>query len=71
MVTPGTAIPFQIGDLNGYGISPLASQIKSAVGTLCIEHSTAADMDDGQLSPPLIRNGVMWRVVRRADGHTI
>ncbi len=26
---------FQIGDLNGYGISPLASQIKSATGTRC------------------------------------
>lgn len=37
MVALGTVIPFQIGDLSGYGISPLAPQIKSVVGALCIE----------------------------------
>jgi hypothetical protein len=71
MAAPGTVIPFQIGDLNGYGISPLSSPIKSVVRTLSIEHRTTAGTDDGQPLPPLIENAVMWHVVRRADGHTI
>jgi hypothetical protein len=28
-------------------------------------------MDDGQPLPPFIEDGVVWNVVRRADGRTI
>jgi hypothetical protein len=38
---------------------------------LAIEHGVTADMPDGQALPPLIENGVPWRVVRRADGCTL
>jgi hypothetical protein len=38
---------------------------------LDIQHAVTADMPDGQALPPLIENGVPWRVVRRADGRTL
>src|SRR6476660_9630323 len=42
----------------------------SSVG-LMVEYAETADMDDGQPLPPLILNGVVWRVLRRlADGRT-
>ena len=43
----------------------------TAANILVIEHIVTADMDDGQPSPPHIDNDVLWRVVRRADGHTL
>ena len=46
------------------------SVVKSAVRTLCIEHSITADMADGQPLPPYTDEGVVWQVVRRADGRT-
>jgi hypothetical protein len=36
---------------------------------LAIEHAVTADMDDGQPLPPLIVDGVVWRVVRRWPGN--
>jgi hypothetical protein len=38
---------------------------------ICIEHAVTADMADGQPLPPLIEDGVVWRVVRHVDGHTL
>ena len=38
---------------------------------LAIEHTITADLDDGQLLPPFIEDGLVWRVVRRADGRTL
>jgi hypothetical protein len=38
---------------------------------LNVEHTVTADMADGQPLPPLIENGVTWRVVCRAGGHTL
>jgi hypothetical protein len=38
---------------------------------ILIEHQTTADMDDGQVLPPLIENGIVWCVVRRAHGFTL
>jgi hypothetical protein len=38
---------------------------------LVIEHSTTADMPDGQALPPFIDDGGVWHLVRRADGHTL
>jgi hypothetical protein len=47
------------------------SVVKPAVRTLCIEHSITADLADGQPLPPLIEDGHVWHVVRRADSRTI
>jgi hypothetical protein len=33
-----------------------------------IEHAITADMDNGRPLPPLIVDGVVWRVVRRLPG---
>jgi hypothetical protein len=38
---------------------------------LIIKHLVTADMDDGQPLPPLIENGIVWCVVRRAHGLTL
>jgi hypothetical protein len=38
---------------------------------LCIERTITVDMDDGQSLPPYIDDGVVWHVVRRANGHTV
>jgi hypothetical protein len=38
---------------------------------LRVEHATTVDMDDGQALPPLIEDGVVWHVVRRANGRTL
>ena len=46
------------------------SIVKSAVGVLRVEHSVTADMADGQPLPPYTDEGVVWQVVRRADGRT-
>src|SRR5262249_27917785 len=46
------------------------SVVKSAIRTLCIEHSITADMADGQPLAPYTDAGVVWHVVRRADGRT-
>jgi hypothetical protein len=36
-----------------------------------VEHAMTTDMDDGQALPPLITDGVVWRVVHRLpDGRT-
>jgi hypothetical protein len=35
---------------------------------LIVEYADTADMDDGQPLPPLILDGVVWRVVRRLAG---
>ena len=48
----------------------LFSIVKSAVGVLRVEHSVTADMADGQPLPPYTDDGVVWQVVRRADGRT-
>jgi hypothetical protein len=54
------------------GATAAASESAScATPALCIEHSVTVDMADGQPLPPLIENGVVWRVVRRANGRTI
>jgi hypothetical protein len=37
---------------------------------LAIEHAVTADMADGQPMPPLIEDGLVWHMVRRADEHT-
>ena len=37
---------------------------------LSIEHNVTHDLDDGQPCPPVIEDGVAWRVVRRAGGRT-
>jgi hypothetical protein len=37
---------------------------------LNVEHTITADMADGQPLPPLIEDGILWRVVRRAGGRT-
>jgi hypothetical protein len=36
-----------------------------------IERTVTSDMDDGQPLPPLIEDGLVWRIVRRADGRTL
>jgi len=46
------------------------SIVKPAVGTLRIEHTITADMTDGQPLPPLIEDGVVWHLVKRANGCT-
>lgn len=38
---------------------------------LVVEHAVTVDMEDGQPLPPLIEDGVVWRVVRRGDGRTL
>jgi hypothetical protein len=43
----------------------------SATPALCIEHSVTVDMADGQPLPPLVEDGVVWHVVRRANGRTM
>jgi hypothetical protein len=35
---------------------------------IVIEHAITADMDNGRPLPPLIVDGVVWRVVRRLPG---
>ena len=40
-------------------------------GALIIEHLITSDMDDGQPLPPLIEDGLVWHVVRRAAGRTL
>jgi hypothetical protein len=47
------------------------SVVRSAIRTLCIEHSITADMADGQPLPPYTEDGVVWHVVRRTDGRTL
>lgn len=47
------------------------SVVRSAIRTLCIEHSITADMADGQSLPPYTDDGVVWHVVRRIDGRTL
>jgi hypothetical protein len=42
----------------------------SATPALCIEHAVTADMANGQPLPPYIEDGVVWHVVRRANGRT-
>ena len=47
-----------------------SSLVDLGVG-LIVEYADTADMDDGQPLPPLILDGVVWRVVRRlADART-
>jgi hypothetical protein len=36
-----------------------------------IEYRTTCDLPDGQPCPPFIEDGIAWRVVMRAGGHTI
>jgi hypothetical protein len=38
---------------------------------LAIEHTTTADMDDGQPLPPFMEDGVLWCVVRRQHSRTL
>ena len=47
------------------------SQAES-VGNLSvhIEHAATVDLPDGQSCPPFIEDGIVWSVVRRADGRT-
>lgn len=53
------------------GATAAASESAScATPALRIEHSVNADMADGQPLPPLIEDGVVWHVVRRANGRT-
>ena len=37
---------------------------------LHIEYCVTSDMPDGQALPPFIEDGVVWHVVRRANGRT-
>jgi hypothetical protein len=45
--------------------------IKHLRHALKIEHAITSDMPDGQPLPPFIEDGLIWRVVRRADGRTL
>jgi hypothetical protein len=40
-------------------------------GAFIIQHLVTSDMDDGQPLPPLIEDGLIWRVVRRNGGRTL
>jgi hypothetical protein len=49
----------------------LKSAAPAVNGALTIEHLITSDMDDGQPLPPLIEDGLVWHVVRRAAGSTL
>jgi hypothetical protein len=44
---------------------------KSSTPYLPREYRTTCDLPDGQPCPPFIEDGIAWRVVLRAGGHTI
>ena len=51
----------------GPAVEGFSTLTDSGVG-LIIEHATTVDLADGQPLPPLIFDGVVWRVVRRLAG---
>jgi hypothetical protein len=46
---------------------PRGAEMTAPVNVV-IEHAITADMDNGRPLPPLIVDGVVWRVVRRLPG---
>jgi hypothetical protein len=53
-------------------MTPIAPNKQAANGAtaLVVERTTTTDMDDGQPMPPWIEDGIVWHIVRRADGLT-
>jgi hypothetical protein len=49
----------------------LARSLSKNNPELSVEHAVTADMADGQPLPPLIEDGIVWHVVRRANGCTV
>jgi hypothetical protein len=49
---------------------PRRAPSRAVTPALWIEHSATVDMADGQPLPPLIEDGVVWHLVRRANGCT-